>query len=629
MEPELLAVEFGGFWNNLPISPAQFTLVLVVVLFGLMAFTSLAPDLVLMLGVVMLLVLGILSPGEALAGLSNEGMVTVAVLYVVGAGVRETGGIDWIAKSLFGRPRSLIGAILRMVFPAMGLSAFLNNTPLVAMLLPAVGDFAKTQRIAPSKLMIPLSYAAILGGTMTLIGTSTNLVVQGMIIKELGPEHKLGMFTISWIGVPAAIVGGLYVVFAARYLLPDRRPALSTNDDTKQYTVEMQVEADSPLVGKTIETAGLRHLPGLFLAEIDREGVAIPAVSPREVLRAGDRLLFVGIVESIVELQRIRGLVPATDDVFHLKAPRPERCLIEAVVSNTCPLVGMNIRESRFRSHYNAVVVAVARNGERLHQKIGDIVLHAGDVLLVEAHPSFADQHRNSRDFFLVSKIDESAPPKHELALLAMGILSAMVLAVSGRDVAAVVASVMPPLSGVAASLPQISMFLAALLAATLMIATRCVSLETARKSIDWEVLLAIAASFALGAALDKTGAAEMIATSTTSLAGGNPIISLALIYFITLVVTELITNNAAAALMFPFALKTAQQLDVNWLPFIIAVMMAASAGFATPIGYQTNLMVYGPGGYKFSDYLKVGVPLDLLVLALTVAIVPWAYPFK
>ena len=182
MEPELLAVEFGGFWNNLPISPALFTLVLVVVLFGLMAFTSMAPDLVLMLGVVVLLVLGILSPGEALAGLSNEGMVTVAVLYVVGAGVRETGGIDWIAKSLFGRPRSLIGAILRMVFPAMGLSAFLNNTPLVAMLLPAVGDFAKTQRIAPSKLMIPLSYAAILGGTMTLIGTSTNLVVQGMII---------------------------------------------------------------------------------------------------------------------------------------------------------------------------------------------------------------------------------------------------------------------------------------------------------------------------------------------------------------------------------------------------------------------------------------------------------------
>ncbi len=607
---------------------AHFTLGLVLVLFLLLAFTSLAPDIILIAGAVALLAVGILSPADALAGLSNEGVATVAVLYIVGAGVRETGGVDWIAKSLFGRPKSLVMAIVRLVFPAMGLSAFMNNTPLVAMLLPAVGDFAKSQRIAPSKLMIPLSYAAILGGTMTLIGTSTNLVVQGMIIKELGPQHKLGMFAVAWVGVPAALLGGIYVVFAARYLLPDRRPALSTTDDPKEYTVEMQVEADSPLAGQTIESAGLRHLPGLFLAEIDRAGNAIPAVSPREVLRAGDQLLFVGVVESIVELQRIRGLVPATEDVFHLKAPRPQRCLIEAVVSNTCPLVGMTIRDSRFRSHYNAVVVAVARNGQRLHQKIGDIVLHAGDVLLVEAHPSFADQQRSSRDFFLVSKIDQSTPPKHELALLALGILAAMVLVVSGRDLLAVVSGAIPALAGAVNWVPQFSIFIAALLAAALMLVTRCVSLETARKSIDWEVLLAIAASFALGAALDRSGAAKMIADTTSTLAGGHPWVALAIIYFVTLIVTELITNNAAAALMFPFALATANQLGVNYLPFVITVMMAASAGFATPIGYQTNLMVYGPGGYRFSDYLKVGIPLDILVGVITVAIAPWAYPF-
>jgi di/tricarboxylate transporter len=618
------------FPNWLGLSPAHFTLGLVVALFLLLAFTSLAPDIILIGGAVVLLVTGILSPGDALAGLSNEGVATVAVLYIVGAGVRETGGVDWIAKSLFGRPKSLVMAIVRLVFPAMGLSAFMNNTPLVAMLLPAVGDFAKSQRIAPSKLMIPLSYAAILGGTMTLIGTSTNLVVQGMIINhpDLGPQHRLGMFAVAWVGVPAALLGGIYVVFAARYLLPDRRPALSTTDDPKEYTVEMQVEADSPLVGQTIENAGLRHLPGLFLAEIDRDGNAIPAVSPREVLRAGDQLLFVGVVESIVELQRIRGLVPATEDVFHLKAPRPQRCLIEAVVSNTCPLVGMTIRDSRFRSHYNAVVVAVARNGQRLHQKIGDIVLHAGDVLLVEAHPSFADQQRSSRDFFLVSKIDQSTPPKHELALLALGILAAMVLVVSGRDVLAVIAGAFPALAGGLAWVPQFSIFIAALLAAAAMLMTRCVSLETARKSIDWEVLLAIAASFALGAALDKSGAAKMIADITRTLAGGHPWIALALIYFVTLIVTELITNNAAAALMFPFALATANQLGVSYLPFVITVMMAASAGFATPIGYQTNLMVYGPGGYRFSDYLKVGIPLDILVGLITIAIAPWAYPF-
>jgi di/tricarboxylate transporter len=616
------------FWAAIQVSKANFTLGLVVALFLLLAFSSLAPDIILLLGVVILLVLDVIGPADALAGLSNEGLVTVAVLYVVGAGVRETGGVDWIAKSLFGRPKTLIGALIRIVFPTMGISAFMNNTPVVAMLLPAVGDFAKANRLAPSKLMIPLSYAAILGGTMTLIGTSTNIVVQGMVIKTLGAANKLGMFDITWVGVPAAIIGGLYVVFAARYLLPDRRPALSMQDDPKEYTVEMQVAADSPLVGQSIEQAGLRHLPGLFLAEIDRDGVAIPAVSPREVLRAGDRLLFVGIVESIVELQRIRGLVPATDDVFHLKTPRPQRCLIEAVVSNTCPLIGQTIRESRFRTHYNAVVVAVARNGQRLHQKIGDIVVHAGDVLLVEAHPSFADQQRSSRDFFLVSKVEQSSPPKHELALVAVAILAAMVLAVSGKDLVAVAAGAIPALQQAASWIPSYSMFLAALLAAAAMLATRCVSLETARKSIDWEVLLAIAASFALGLAIDKTGAASMIATQMTALAGGSPWVSLALIYLVTLIVTELITNNAAAALMFPFALATAATLNVSYMPFVITVMMAASAGFATPIGYQTNLMVYGPGGYRFSDYLKIGVPLDILIGLVTVAIAPLAFPF-
>lgn len=611
-------------WAAMPFDQAQFTLGLVLVLFALLAFSSLAPDLVLILGVVVLMLVGVIDPSTALAGLANEGMVTVGVLYVIGAGVRETGGVDWIAARLFGRPKSLQSAVTRLVVPTMGLSALMNNTPLVAMLIPAVSDLARNQRIAASKLMIPLSYAAILGGTCTLIGTSTNLVVQSQLIQVENaqqpviaagqalppgeqPVRRLGMFDIAWVGLPAAIVGGVYLIFAARWLLPDRRAALSTQDDPKEYTVEMQVAADSPLVGQSIEQAGLRHLPGLFLAEIDRDGNAMPAVSPRELLRAGDRLLFVGVVESIVELQRIRGLVPATDDVFHLKTPRPQRCLIEAVVSNSCPLIGQSIRESRFRSHYNAVVVAVARNGERLHQKIGDIELHAGDVLLVEAHPSFADQHKSSRDFFLVSKVDQSSPPRHELALLAVGILLAMVAAVS---------------------LELTSMLIAALVAAGLMIATHCVTIEGARKSIDWEVLLAIAASFALGAALQESGAAERIARQMISLASGNPWISLAILYFVTLLATELITNNAAAALMFPFALATANRLEVSYLPFVIAVMMAASAGFATPIGYQTNLMVYGPGGYRFSDYLKVGVPLDILIGVLTIALAPFVFPF-
>jgi di/tricarboxylate transporter len=602
---------FLGFstvvWEWLPFTQAQFTMALIVLVLLVLTFSSMAPDMVLILAVIVLMTAGILTPNEALAGMSNEGMITVAVLFVVGAGVQQTGGVDWIAVRLFGRPKTTFSAIARLVFPTMFFSAWMNNTPLVAMLIPAVNDLSRAQRIPVSKLLIPLSYAAILGGTCTLIGTSTNLVVQGMLIKEKGLENALGMFDITWVGLPAAMVGGAYVILAARFLLPDRKPAISTTDDPREYTVEMYVPKDSPLAGKTIEAAGLRHLPGLYLAEIQRDETAIPAVSPQEQLKSGDTLLFVGAVGSVKELQRIRGLVPATEEVFKLTAPRPQRCLIECVVSNTNPFVGMTIRDARFRNHYNAVVVAVARNGVRLQQKIGDIVLRAGDTLLVEAHPSFADQQRDSRDFFLVSAVEDSHPLRHDRALLAVGLLLTLV---------------------VLSAFELISVLNAALIVAALMIASHCLSIDAARRSINWEVLLAIAAAFSLGKALEKTGAAEQLAQGAISLAGDSPLASLAVIYLATVITTELVTNNAAAALMFPFAMATADKLGVSYMPFVITVMMAASAGFATPIGYQTNLMVYGPGGYKFGDYMKVGLPLDLLIGVVTVAIAPIAFPF-
>lgn len=594
------------FAANAAPAEAWFTIGLVGTVFALLTFTALTPDIIMIGAVIVLMALGILSPDLALAGMSDPGVLSIGALFVVAAGMQETGGINWVATHLFGRPKTVFSGICRLVFPTMGLSAFIANTPLVVMLLPAVDELSRRQRIPASKLMIPLSYAAILGGTCTLIGTSTNLTVRGLLQKMNG--HELQMFDISWVGVPVAIVGGVYVVFAARYLLPDRKAPLSAESDPREYTVEMEVEIGSPLVGKSIEAAGLRHLPGLFLAEIDRGGNIIPAVSPREVLQAGDRLVFVGVVESVVELQKIRGLVPATEDVFHLKAPRPQRCLIEAVVSNTSPLLGKTIRDARFRSHYNAVVVAVARNGQRLREKIGDVVLHAGDVVLVEAHPSFADQHRNSRDFYLVSTIEGSSPPRHHLAMVAVGLVAALV---------------------VATTLEWISVLLASLIVAGLMLALQCVSISTARRAVNWETLLTIAASFALGTALERTGAAEMISDAAVSLAGGNPWTSLAAIYICTLIATELISNNTAAALMLPLALSAAKQLDVSFMPFVIAVMMGASAGFATPFGYQTNLMVYGPGGYKFMDYVKIGLPLDVIVGVITLVLAPWAFPFK
>ena len=557
-------------------------------------------------GVTLLLVLGILTPKDALSGLAKEGMVTVGVLYIVVTGVRATGGMAWIVRHLLGRPKSVFGAQARVMGPVAGMSAFLNNTPVVAMMIPAISEWAKKMRFPVSRLMIPLSYAAIFGGICTLIGTSTNLVVNGLVISETGTPG-LGMFTITWVGLPCALVGVVYMLVMGRWLLPDRKPAISTTDDPRQYTVEMIVEPAGPLVGKTIEQAGLRHLPHLYLMEIERDGELRPAVGPREVLQAGDRLVFVGIVDSVVELQKMRGLKPATDQVFKLDVPRTRRCLIEAVVSNSCPLVGASIREGRFRTLYNAVVVAVARSGERIHAKVGDIVLRSGDTLLLEALPSFAEQHRDSRDFFLVSAITDSARPRYERAWVAMLILFAMVAAVT---------------------IGWLSMFKAALLAAGLMIITRCCRASEARRSVDWHVLLVIAASFGLGRALQTSGAAEAIAGRLIGLAGGSPWLTLVVVYAVTTVFTEIITNNAAAILIFPIALATAGKLGVNFMPFVVAIMVAASASFATPLGYQTNLMVYGPGGYRFTDYTRIGLPLNILMGVVTILLAPVVWPF-
>jgi di/tricarboxylate transporter len=585
---------------------AWFTLAVVLFCFCVLAYNRYSPDIVMMGGLTLLLVTGILTPAEALAGLANEGMVTVGVLYVVVSGLRETGGIGWIVQGVLGRPRSLPHAQMKVMAPVAAMSAFLNNTPVVAMFIPAIEDWAKRQELSLSKLMIPLSFASIAGGLCTLIGTSTNLVVNGLLIAETDLP-RLRMFEIAWIGIPVVILVCLYIVFASKWLLPERRTALSQFADAREYTVEMLVEEASPLVGMSVEKAGLRQLPGMYLIEIARENQVLPAVSPRERLRQNDRLVFAGIVESILDLQKIRGLVPATDQVFKLNAARDDRCLTEAVVSNTCPLAGRSIREGRFRTLYNAAVIAVSRNGERIRKKIGDIVLRPGDTLLLESRRSFVEQQRNSRDFFLVSRLDGSQPPRHERAPLAMGILALMVATVA---------------------IGWLSILKAAMLGAGLMIIMRCTTGRTARDAVDWQVLVVIAASFGLGAALQKTGAASGVADSIMSLAAGAPWVALVLVFAVTAFFTAVATNNVAAVIMFPIALTTAGQLEVSFLPFAITIMVAASASFATPIGYQTNLMVFGPGGYRFSDYVRIGLPLTLLLCAVTVVIVPLVWPF-
>lgn len=586
---------------------------LTIALMVLALIRNIAPPDMILLGVaVVFMTLGIFTdsfpqPARMVAAFGNEGLITVGVLYVVVSGLTATGAVGLITQPLLGRPKTVASAQARVMFPVATLSAFLNNTPIVAMFLPVIGDLAKKTGISPSKLYIPLSFATILGGICTLIGTSTNLVVFGLLVAETGGKQTLKMFDLTWVGLPCALVGLLYLMLFSRWLLPDRRSAIAQMGDPREYTIEMLVESGSPIDGKTIEEAGLRHLPGAYLVEIDRDGQLIAAVAPNQRLRGGDRLVFAGIVESVVDLQRIRGLRPATDQVFKLDAPRSERCMVEAVVSDSCPLVNRTIRDGRFRAKYHAAVIAVARNGERIRKKIGDIVLQPGDTLLLEAHPSFADQQRNSRDFFLVSRVDDSTPPRHERAWIALAILLIMV---------------------VVAGMEWLSMLHAASLAAAGMIVLRCTNSDNARQSIDWRVLLTIGAALGIGEALRTTGLAHEAATGLIGMAGSSPWLVLAMVYLVAMMMTELLSNNAAAALMYPIAMASARALDVDYHPFLIALMIAASCGFATPIGYQTNLMVYGPGGYKFSDYVRVGLPLNFLIMAVVLAITPIVWPF-
>jgi di/tricarboxylate transporter len=588
------------------------TLGVLALVMALLLLTRAAPYLPLAGGLVILLTLGVISERELLEGLANPGMVTVGVLFAVVAGLRETGAMSWLAEPLLGRPRSIGSAQLRILAPVAVLSAFMNNTPLVAVMLPVVHDWARKLGISVSRLLLPLSYASILGGSCTLIGTSTILVVNGLILAELGEHHGLGMFEIARVGLPCAGVGLAYLLVVGHWLVPDRRPVLGIDDDPREYVVEMLVEPGSPLAGRTIEQAGLRHLPGLYLMEIDREDQVLPAVSSSVALRERDRLVFAGIVESVVDLRRIRGLVPATNQVFKLDAEVTNRSLVEAVVSQSCPIIGMTIRDGQFRTRYNAAVIAVARHGQRIRQKIGDIVLQAGDTLLLEARASFAGQHRNSRDFFLVSQVEDSALIRHDRAWVSLLILAAMVAAV--------------PLGG-------LSMLNASLLAAGGMILTRCTSASAALRSIDWQVLLVIAAAFGIGRAMQTSGAAEEITRRLIGFAGEEPLLILAVLCGVTMLFTNVINAKAAAVLMFPIAIATAEKLStpdvsVSPMPFAIAIMMGATASFATPIGYQTNLMVMGPGGYRFTDYLRVGLPLSILVWLTSVLLIPRFWPF-
>lgn len=562
---------------------------------------SLARDLIspvsaMMGAAIALLIAGIVSPSEAFAGFGNPAPMTVAALYILARAVEKTGLLNPMVYGLLGTGGDGRATLARLVIPAGLASAFLNNTPIVAMLIPVVLAWCDRHRASPSRYLMPLSFAVVLGGVITAIGTSTNLVVSGLMEAQgLAP---MGLFEITPVGLPVAAIGMGLLVLTTKWLLPDRTPVgEQLEEDFREFIVTMEVVPGGPLADKSVEAAGLRNLQGVFLVQIERSGELMAPVSPETVLRASDRLAFAGRVDMVVDLQRMRGLASTEQrQLTHFDTSR--HSFSEAVIGAASPLVGRTVKEAEFRSRYQAAVVAIHRSGERINAKLGEIKLKVGDTLLLLADHGFAARWRDRSDFLLVAPLGGTPPGVTKKAWL-VGVITLAVVGIAG-----------------AGFLPILQ---ASLLGVAVLIVTGLLTAGEARNAVDLDVIIVIAASFALGTAIEKSGLAASLAGGIVSVFGAaGPTAVLVGVILATVMLTELVTNNAAAALMFPIAFAAAQQLGVDPRAFAIAIAVSASNSFLTPIGYQTNTMVYGPGGYRFGDYIRLGLPLTISMVVVT-----------
>lgn len=584
---------------------AWFVLAVVVALLVVLIRDVASPSAAMVAAMVIVLVAGIVSPEEALVGFSNPAPVTVAALYVLARAVEKTGALAPLVSMQLGSGNNERAALARLTLPTAAASAFLNNTPIVAMLLPQVQSWCEQRRFSPSRFLMPLSFAALLGGVVTLIGTSTNIVVSGLL-ADAG-MGEMGFFEISAVGLPIALLGVLLLVLLAPILLPERRSAREERDDgVRQFVVEMTVDPGGPVDGVPIEEAGLRHLSSLFLATIERDGSLMAPVSPQEPLRGGDRLRFVGRVKHVVDLPAIRGLSPEVSDHMLDLQPATAR-YYEAVIGAESPLVGRTLKDADFRMHYQSVVMAIHRAGQRIDAKLGEVPLRVGDTLLILADPGFKERWDERPDFLLVSAQKSTPPVAGRKALLVGAVTAGIVLLAS--------TGVIPILQ-------------ASLLGVVVLLAGRVLTPGEARSSVDLDVIILIAAAFGVANAVSNSGLAEVIASGLVgATAGFGSVGILAGIIIATILLTGLVTNNAAALLMFPIAISTAQQSGFDPRGFAIAIAVSASVDFLTPIGYQTNTMVYGPGGYRFGDYARLGAPLTLMTIVIMLIVIPRAWP--
>lgn len=581
---------------------AWITITTVVSMFTILLFTKLRTDLVFLGAISVLFVTGVLDAKEAFSGFSSTSVIVIGVLFVVVAGLMHTGVLQWIVKHLLGQPKTYSKAVFRLMLPVAVLSSFLSNTTVVSLFVSIVKMWSKKLNISPSKLLIPLSYASGMGGICTLIGTPPNLIISGLYAEKTGVSMNVLATTIP--GLFCLFIGILSII-AMRRLLPDRQAPEAAFESTSDYTIELLVPSDNPHIGKTIAEAGLNEIPGGSLIEIIHFDDVISPVPDDEPIMGGDRLVFAGQIDEILDLKKTHALVNADHHVFTMSEVDNKRQLRTAYVNFGSSLINTKIGDSTFEKDNNMILVAVARSGKRINLSPREVVLQAGDTLLLECPPRtnvITSQLASQLHFF----DSDQLPNISKKTFISTTIMIVMV---------------------VLSALNVIPLLQCAFLAAAAMLIFRCCSPDQAMKAINWEILMVFAGSVVLGTAIQKTGIAEQMAFGILDVCGTNPIVVMTAICLVSTFITEFISNTATGAMFFPIMYEAAEKMGYDPYPFLIALMISVSSSFATPIGSPTHMLVYGPGGYRFSDFMRIGFAMNLIILAANIFIVNIIYP--
>lgn len=584
---------------------AWITLVVVTATVVALAREVATPAATMLGSVLVLLLAGVIDADQAFSGFSNEAPIIVGSLLVLAKAAERTGAFEAVMVRLLGQ-REGRSQLARLVVPTTLASAVLNNTTIVAVGAPAVVQWANRRGASPSQLLMPLSFAAVLGGVATTIGTSTNIVVSGLLTDAgLAP---LGLFELTPAGLPIALAGAGMLVLVTPRLLKDRTPTDGQSTTSgREFSVAMTVVPDGPLPGSSVEEAGLRNLSGVYLVQIRSGDRVVAPVDPETVLQADDELVFVGRIRDVIDLQRQRGLASLEAREIAELATK-ERGFFETVVGAVSPLAGLTLKEAEFRTRYQAAVLAIHRAGQDIDAKLGDVRLRVGDTLLLLSDRGFAGRWRDQPDFLLVAPTAGDYPSEGRGHARVVAALAAGLILLTGFGV--------------------VDLLRASVAVAALVVVTGTLTLRQARRAVDIDLLALLAASFGLGAAVSTSGLADTAGAGLVELL--RPLGTLAVlagVLLATMALTEAIANGAAAVLMFPIGLAIARDLGANPRAFAVAVTFGASLSFLTPIGYQTNLMVYGLGGYHFTDFTRLGLPINLVAIVGSLLLIPVVWP--